>query len=82
MLVQQRQVQVELAREVLVEHRLADPGALGDVVHRGSVVPLRDEDLLSRAQELVPSGSARQSRAPRTRCFGLLDGCHAASHFL
>jgi hypothetical protein len=45
-LVEQRQVELELAREVLVEHGLADPGALGDVVHRGGVVALRDEDLL------------------------------------
>ncbi|GAA3046398.1 hypothetical protein GCM10020000_27860 [Streptomyces olivoverticillatus] len=80
-LVQQGQVEVELAREVLVEHRLADAGALGDVVHRRRVVPLRHEDLLGRAQELIASGSARQARASRAR-LGLLDGCHAASQFV
>ena len=78
-LVQQGEVEVELAGEVLVEHRLADAGALGDVVHRGGVVALGDEDLLGGAQELVASGSARQACAPRARCLCLLDGCHAAS---
>ena len=37
-LVEQGEVEVELAREVLVEHGLGDPGPLGDVVHRGGVV--------------------------------------------
>ncbi|GHJ31200.1 hypothetical protein TPA0910_56330 [Streptomyces hygroscopicus subsp. sporocinereus] len=78
MLVEQGQVQLELAREVLVEHRLADSGALGDVVHRGRVVALGDEDLLGGPQELMTSGSARQARTSWAR-LGLLDGCHAAS---
>ena len=78
MLVQQGQVEVELAGEVLVEHRLADARALGDVVHGGRVVALRDEHLLGGAQQLVASGTARQARAARAR-LGLLDGCHAAS---
>jgi len=43
-------VQVELAREVLVQHGLADPGPLGDLVHRRRVVALRDEDFPGRAQ--------------------------------
>jgi hypothetical protein len=42
--VEQCEVEVELAREVLVEHGFGDPGALGDVVHRGGVVSLGDED--------------------------------------
>ncbi|GAA0657115.1 hypothetical protein GCM10009548_24810 [Streptomyces malaysiensis subsp. malaysiensis] len=78
MLVEKGQIQLQLAREVLVEHRLADPGALGDVIHRGRVVALCDEDLLRGSQELITSGSARQARTPWAR-LGLLDGCHAAS---
>src|SRR3712207_8749436 len=36
-LLEQGQVELPLAGEVLVQHRLADPGAVGDVVHRGGV---------------------------------------------
>jgi len=78
-LVQQGQIQIELARKVLVEHRLADAGALGDVVHGGGVVALRHEDFLRGAEQLVPSGTARQASAPRACRLCLLDGCHAAS---
>jgi hypothetical protein len=35
---------------VLVEHRLADPGAVGDVVHGGGVETLRHEHVLRSAQ--------------------------------
>ena len=79
MLVEEGQIEVELAREVLVEHGLADAGPLGDVVHRRGVVPLSDENFLGGSQQLVPSCAAWQSRSPRARCLGLLDGCHAAS---
>ncbi|GHD69840.1 hypothetical protein GCM10010317_076190 [Streptomyces mirabilis] len=78
-LVQQREIQVELAREVLVENRLADARALGDVVHGGRVIPLRNEYFLGGAEELVASGTARQASAPRACRLCLLDGCHAAS---
>jgi hypothetical protein len=64
-LLEQREVEVELAREVLVEHRLADAGPVGDVVHRGRVVALRDEDLLRRAQELAPPRRPGQPGAAR-----------------
>jgi hypothetical protein len=43
------------------------------------VVPLSDENFLGGSQQLIPSCAAWQSRSPRARCLGLLDGCHAAS---
>ena len=58
--VEQREVEIELAGEVLVEHRLADPGPVGDLVHRGGVVALGDEHLLRGGQQLQPALSARQ----------------------
>ncbi|GAA3375231.1 hypothetical protein GCM10020367_42220 [Streptomyces sannanensis] len=79
MLVEQRQVELEFARKVLVENRLADAGAFRDVVHRRGVVSLCDKDFLSCAQQLVATGSAWQARAPRACRLCLLDGCHAAS---
>ncbi|GAA1352109.1 hypothetical protein GCM10009612_10090 [Streptomyces beijiangensis] len=79
MLVEQGQIQIQLAREVLVEHGLAHAGPFGDVVHRSRVVTLRDKNFLGGPKELVASGPARQARAPRARCLCLLDGCHAAS---
>ena len=64
--VEQREVEVELAGEVLVEHRLGDAGALGDVVHRGGVVALRDEDLQRGLEQLGAALAARHPAAPRT----------------
>ena len=63
------QVQLPLAREVLVEDRLADAGPVGDVVHRGGVEALGDEDVLGCA-----SNCSR--RAPRGggTCAGGLGG--------
>ena len=58
--VEQREVEVELAGEVLVEHRLGDPRALGDVVHRRGVVALGDEDLEGRLEQLDAPLLARQ----------------------
>jgi hypothetical protein len=43
------------------------------------VVALRHEDFLGGAQQLVPTGTARQAGASRARRLCLLDGCHAAS---
>ena len=65
-LVEQREVEVELAGEVLVEHRLGDAGALGDVVHRGGVVALGDEHLEGGLEQLGPAAS-RGIRPPRGR---------------
>jgi len=44
---------------VLVQDRLAHPGALGDVIHRGRVVTLCDEDLPRRRQQLRTPSIAR-----------------------
>ena len=65
--VEDRQVELELAGEVLVEHRLGDPGALGDVVHRGGVVALRDEHLEGSRQQLRPPLAAGEAYAARPR---------------
>ena len=62
--VEQREVEVELAGEVLVEHRLGDPGPLGDVVHRGGVVALGDEHL-ERGVEQLGARALRGIRPPR-----------------
>ncbi|GAA3295109.1 hypothetical protein GCM10017708_31820 [Arthrobacter citreus] len=53
MVLQQRQVQLALARKVLVQHGLADMGGFGDVVHSGSVEPVADKDFLRSAQQLA-----------------------------
>ena len=80
--VEQREVEVELAGEVLVEHRLGDAGALGDVVHRGGVVALRDEHLERGLQQLGPALAARHPAAARARCRRVVpasahfDSCH------
>jgi hypothetical protein len=58
---EQRLVELQLAGEVLVEHRLADARALGDVVHRGSVVALVGEDVARRVEQLGAPGAARDS---------------------
>ena len=65
--VEQREVEVELAGEVLVEHRLGDPGPLGDVVHRRGVVALGDEHLERGVEQLGAALAARQPAAARTR---------------
>src|SRR5581483_2712076 len=64
-LVQQRQVQLQLAGEVLVEHRLADSGALRDLVHGSGVVPTLDEYLKGRVEKLPPPFVPRQPVAAR-----------------
>ena len=63
MRVDQRQVQLELAGEMLVQHRLRHAGPFGDVVHRGAVVPLGDEDLLGRCEQLPAPRDAWQPAA-------------------
>ena len=64
-LVEQREVELELAGEVLVEHGFRDAGPLGDVVHRGRVVALRDEHLAGGVEQLDAAGRARQAGAAR-----------------
>ena len=62
--IEQGQVELLLAGEVLVEHRLADPGPLGDLVHRGRVVAVLHEHFLRRAEQLAAAGRPGQPGAP------------------
>jgi hypothetical protein len=52
---------------VLVEHGLRHPSALGDVVHRGGVVALGDEDLEGRLEQLDASFASRHPTAAGSR---------------
>jgi hypothetical protein len=67
MLVEQCQIELQLARKVLVEHGLGDTGAFGDVVHRGRVVALGDEDLLGRREQLLTACRPGQPGRPSVR---------------
>ena len=58
--VEQGQVQLELAGEVLVEDGLADAGLRGDRVHRCRVVAGRHEHLAGGVQQLAPPLGATQ----------------------
>jgi hypothetical protein len=40
---------------VLVEHRLGNPGTLGDLVHAGRVIAICREHLEGRLEQLRPS---------------------------
>ena len=62
-LVQQGEVEVELAREVLVQNGFGHPGPLGDLVHGRGVVARPDEDLLGRLEQLGAAGGTRQADA-------------------
>ena len=66
-LVDHREVEVELGREVAVQDRLADLGALGDVVHGDVVEALGGEELLGDAQHLGAAFVASHPRAARPR---------------
>src|SRR5260221_1012689 len=70
-LVEQREIEVQVAGEVLIEHGLADAGSLGDLVHGCGVVTLGDEYLLSRPEQLPASCGARQPRTGRAVRSGL-----------
>ena len=67
--VEQGQVELELAGEVLVEDRLADAGLGGDGVHGRGVVARRDEDLAGGVQQLAAALGAAQP-PPRRRGAG------------
>ena len=72
-LVEQREVEVELAREVLVEHGLGDARPLRDVVHRRGVVALGHEHLEGGLHQLgasLPPG--HPATAWSRRCVVLL----------
>ncbi len=60
LLVQQRQVELELSGKVLVEDRLADARAFGDLVHRRGVIALGNENFTGRSQQLETASGARQ----------------------
>ena len=60
-LVDQRQVEVLLGVEVLVEHRLGDAGGIGDVVHRGAVVAVAGEDLDRDVEDLLAAFAGGES---------------------
>ena len=60
--VEQVEVQVELAGEVLVEHRLAHAGAVRDLVHPRGVEPAGDEDVPSGREQLGAPGRPGQPR--------------------
>ena len=66
---EQGPIQLELAGKVLVEHGLADPGTLGDVVHSGGVVALGGEHVASGDEELGTPGAAGQAYSAG-RCLG------------
>ena len=63
-LVHDRAVEVELRREVPVEHGFADGGTIGDVVHRHVVVALGREQLLRDAEHLRAAVVTRHAGAP------------------
>ena len=56
--------QLALRAEVLVEHRLGDPGGLGDVVHRRCVESVLGEHADRSAQQLFSSLGSRESHRP------------------
>src|SRR5690606_16030795 len=64
-------VELELAGEVLVEHRLGDARAFGDLVHRGRVIPLLDEHLEGDVEQLSPPSVAGQPSRAGTRLWDL-----------
>ena len=55
MLLENGQIQVQLAREVLVENRFTDSGSIGDLVHAGGVETPVDEQIASRLEQLPPA---------------------------
>ena len=56
-----------LRGKVLVQHRFADMGGFGDLVHRGAVVAVGDEDFLRGRQQLGPALVAGQPGGPLAR---------------
>ena len=55
---EQRQVQLALRVEVLVEHRLGHAGGLSHVVHRRAVEALASEDLEGDLEQLLTAGGS------------------------
>jgi len=65
--VQQSQIELKLAGEMLVENRFAHSCPLGDVVHRGGVIALSDEYLAGGLEYLRAAFLARKSGAAGRR---------------
>ena len=61
--VEQRQVQVLLGVEVLVEHGLGDAGGVGDVVHRRAVEAVLREHLHRHVEDLLAALAGGESDA-------------------
>jgi hypothetical protein len=72
--VEQRQVELHLPGEVLVEHGFAHARPLGDLVHGRGVVSRADEDFLGRLQELGPA------RLPAQPCTAARWDCIVRGH--
>jgi len=62
-LVEQGQIEIQLAREVLVQNGFGDSGAVGDLIHRCGVVSGLDEHFLCSLEKLRPPCRARQPHA-------------------
>ncbi len=71
---EQRQVQILLAVEVLVEHRLGDTGGIGHVVHRRRMEAVAGEDLHRDIEDLLTAGGCRQAHAHVVDLIGLPEG--------
>ena len=57
---QHRQIQLQLARKVLVQNGFADSRAVGDLVHAGRVVAAVDEDVAGDDEQLAATLVAGQ----------------------
>ena len=55
MLLQHGQIQVQLAREVLVKNRFTDSGSISDLVHTGGVETPIDKQIAGRFEQLPPA---------------------------
>ena len=66
-LVEQREVELQLPRKVLVEDGLGDAGTLGDVVHRGRVVAVGHEHGLRGLEQQLAPRRSRQPLSPVVR---------------
>lgn len=66
--VDDRDVEVQLGREVLIQDGFAHSRVHRDLVHPGGVVAALDEDLTGRVEQLHPPCAARQARTASGHC--------------